>query len=986
MLTRLSIALGLLLFIVGPAMAQYANWKHSASVFILTTPEGVYLPVTASVEGFPLLVRLHKDTFDFRQAKANGDDLRFSAKDGPPLVYQIEEWDAGKGVASIWIRIPKIAGNERQEIRLHWGNADAKSESNGKAVFDDTNGYLSVWHMNETIKDEVGTLESKDTGTVPTPGIVGQARHFPGMKGIAGGEKIANFPVGSAAHSTEGWFRAEKTNTTIIGWGNEAGGRGGKIRMQLRSPPHIHIDSNFSDVDGKVKIPMSEWVHVAHTYNRGEGKIYINGQLDTTATPMLDIKNPARLWIGGWYNNYDFVGDIDEVRISQVTRSAEWIRLQFENQKPLQTLVGSPVQTGNDFSVSQTQVTVAEGKSLTLTAKAGGAQKVSWYATRDGVESLVATDRLAYAFDAGRVGGNQTLSLRFQAVYANEVKSKAIAITIQEAIPEPLFQLQVPATWNARDRIEIVPKITNLDAMQASGAGTLNYVWTVLNIAVAKEVLPGKLVLNRAHNSGTLTVRVAIDNGGKPTVQTATIAVTEPATDSWLIRKPEKDEKPEDGQFYPRDDKNEGTLHYNGTLTEPAEVVLLKLYADDKFIGETPAKPLADMSYSLSLKLSARLCKYKVELVSQRLGVKKVLETVSNIVCGDAYLIDGQSNAEATAFGPADANYQNEWIRSFGSTSSDPKARLTRWGNAVVRSRTGGQFQIGAWGMELAKRLIESQSVPICIINGAVGGSRIDVHQRNHANPTDVTTIYGRILYRIQQARLTHGIRAVLWHQGENDQGSDGPTGGYGYETYQQYFVDMAAAWKSDYPNIQHYYVFQIWPKSCSMGINGSDNRLREVQRNLPKLFSKLSVMSTLGIQPPGGCHFPIEGYAEIAKLIAPLVQRDIYAKKSETSITAPNLLRLYFTSDKQDELGMEFDQPVKWEAKLTSEFTLDGEKGKVAAGSVKGKTLTLKLHAASSAKSLTYLDSASWSQEKLLRGENGIAALTFCEVPILRK
>jgi len=34
-------------------------------------------------------------------------------------------------------------------------------------------------------------------------------------------------------------------------------------------------------------------------------------------------------------------------------------------------------------------------------------------------------------------------------------------------------------------------------------------------------------------------------------------------------------------------------------------------------------------------------------------------------------------------------------------------------------------------------------------------------------------------------------------------------------------------------------------------------------------------------------------------------------------------------------------------------------------------------------AQRLTYLDSSAWSQSNLLRGENGIAALTFCEVPI---
>ena len=106
----------------------------------------------------------------------------------------------------------------------------------------------------------------------------------------------------------------------------------------------------------------------------------------------------------------------------------------------------------------------------------------------------------------------------------------------------------------------------------------------------------------------------------------------------------------------------------------------------------------------------------------------------------------------------------------------------------------------------------------------------------------------------------------------------------------------MAAAWKQDYPNIQNYYTFQIWPSACAMGINGSDNQLREVQRQLPSSFSNLSIMSTLGIKPPGGCHFPLAGYAEFARLIGPLVERDHYGEKSRNRSRAPNLKRAYFT------------------------------------------------------------------------------------------
>ena len=846
--------------------------------------------------------------------------------------------------------------------------------------------YLSVWHMNDPVKDEVGTLESKDTGTISCSGIIGKSRHFGGGKGINCGEKITTYPFGSSPHSSEAWFRAEKPNATILGWGNEQAQ--GKVIMQFVSPPHIRMDCYFSgaNVAGGSTLPMSQWIHVVHTFKNGDSRIYVNGILDgssTAAGAPLAIKSPARMYIGGWYNNYRFDGDIDEVRVSRVTRSGDWVRLEFENQKPLQTLTGPVVQPGNAFSVSQTQLTVLEGKSATVSAQAGGAQKVYWILKRDGRETLAAVDRYTFTFDAGRVVGDQSLTLQFKAVYANEVKTLDIPVTIRENIPEPVFTLKAPARWDGRETIEVVPQIANLGEMEARGAGNLNYTWTVSDIAVIKEIAPGKLILRSAQNSGKMTVTLAADNGGKETVSAATILVNEPKKDAWVERTPAKDEKPEDNQFYARDDKNEGTLFYNGTLSEPADSVFLKVYAGDK-LYKTESRPLsADKAYAFSVRLKPWLIKYKVEFGSKSGGRETVLHTAVNLVCGDAYLINGQSNAVATDFGKEDPTFRSEWIRTFGSMSGSPQG-VRLWGNAVHRSRDAEKLQIGYWGMELGRRLVESQKIPICFINGAIGGTRIDQHQRNPQNPTDMTTIYGRLLWRVEQARLTHGIRGVLWHQGENDQGADGPDGGFGWETYRKYFIDLAAAWKQDYPNIQHYYIFQIWPRSCSMGVNGSDNMLREVQRTLPSCFSNMGVMSTLGIKPPGPAHYPAAGYAEIARLICPLVERDNYGKVFDKPITPPNLKKAYYTSDRKDEIALEFDQPMAWNDSLASQFYLDGEKGRVASGAATGNRITLKLTAAATARTLTYLDSRAWSVDNLLYGDNGIAALTFCEVPIL--
>ncbi len=994
-----------------PLADDYAAWQHHGTINILTTPDGANLPASASIDGFPLLVRLNGDFLDFAQCKANGDDIRFSAADGAPLAYRIEEWNATVGSATIWVRIPHIAGNARQELRIHWGNAGAAPASDGKAVFNESNGFCSVWHMNEPVADDTGSVESKDERTTSTRGIVGDARHLAGGQGVFAGSDITTYPKGMGPMSTSAWFRAERVNGTVVAWGQEK--RPAKVMMNFLSPPRIAIQCYFADVDAESKLATGEWYHVVHTYSAKDSRVYINGVLDGASTPEVKIPDTSALWIGGWHGNYNFVGDVDEVRIASVARSADWIKLEYENQKPMQTAVGPIVamdaradaragaSARDAFTLSDAKLTIKEGAKATVTARASGAQKITWTLKRGGRETVVATDRLSCSVDAGRVSGDELATLECKAVFADGVRTKSAAIKIAEAVADPQFELVAPASWDGRKPIKIEPRVRNLAALKGQSAGELRVAWTTGPMSVRKEIdaasgdSAGALRLSRALNSGTLTVTATIDNGGTPITRSATIAVREPSQDAtreaWVHRTPGPDEKPEENAFYARDDENEATLAYNGVLAESAgavpgaiDGVFLRVLADGKPFAEKRATLAADRRYALSATLKPGLVHYTVEFgttSTAKYGAHDtVIDTVRNIVCGDAYIIEGQSNAVSTDWGEGKFDDSNEWIRSFGATGGNPGS--VRWGNAVRRGKDD-QLSIGYWGYELAQHLVDTQHVPICIINGAVGGTRVDQHQRDEANPENRDTIHGRLLWRVHQARLEDGIRGVLWHQGENDQGSDGPTGGFGFETYRAYFLDMVAAWKLAFPNVQHYYMFQIWPKSCAMGRDDSDDRLREVQRTLPAAFSNMSVMSTLGIEPPGGCHYPAAGYAQFAKLIAPLVDRDNYGVKPQGSITPPNIVRARFASAACDEIVLEFDQPVVWRPECAEEFHLGGKKAEVAASSGDGSTVRLKLKSKTDARTIKYVDSDRWEQKRLIRGANGIAALTFCDVEI---
>ncbi|MEI6673920.1 MAG: DUF2341 domain-containing protein [Verrucomicrobiota bacterium] len=977
----LTIALILMPAMLMTAAAQYPGWQHAGPLAILTTPEGANLPPTAAEENFPLLVRLDKATFDFSQTMPRGEDVRFSAA-GKPLSYQIEEWDAAHGRASLWVRIPLIKGNACQQIQLHWGKADVASESNGKAVFNESNGFVTVMHLGDPKdpKDEVGTLTPANLGATACDGMIGKALNFVyGRPGVVGGENITNYPTGNSPSSTELWFKDNKLpgpwGSRFVCWGVE--GSGSKLLIGVLSPLHISCG-----VECPGPVALNQWVHVVHTYaTDGSQKAYVNGQLVASTKAIMDFKSPCRMFVGNWYRNWESDCDVDEVRISKVTRTADWIRLTYQNQNPLQTLVGTLPQPGTAFAVSPAAIKVDEGKSLTATGQAGGAQKVYWILKRDGTESVVAVDQNTYTLDAGRVVADTSYILQFKAVYADGIKTKDIPVTVREAIPEPVFTLNAPAKWNGRDAIEVVPAIANLAAMKAAGAGELHYTWTLSGGAVIQEIASDRLLLKRSQFSGQLTVKAVIHNGGASREASTSLQVTEPKNDPWIQRTPDKDEKPEDGQFYARDDNNEGTLHYNGTLDQPADSVFLRVYADDKLLKTQTAKISADKSYAFMVKLKPGLIKYKVEFGTKTGATEPVTQTVSNLVCGDAFLIDGQSNALATDTGEKSPPVTNEWIRSYGKAEGDPKGpRKNLWCNPVWKAQKGENAELGFWGMELAKRLVASQKMPIFIINGAAGGTRIDQHQRNEADPTDLKTIYGRILWRVEHAHLTHGIRAVLWHQGENNQGMAGPTGDCDWKSYQPYFVDMAAAWKQDFPNIQHYYIFQIWPGACSMG---DGNMIREMQRTLPRMYSNMDVMPTLGIRPPGTCHYPLAGWAEFATLMQPLIERDTYGKKVAESITAPNLKKATYASATMDTITLEFDQPVIWLDALASQFCLDGERAQIASGAVSGNVLTLKLKAPSAATKITY-PGPNWNQNDLIFGANGITALTFCDVPLL--
>jgi hypothetical protein len=170
------------------------------------------------------------------------------------------------------------------------------------------------------------------------------------------------------------------------------------------------------------------------------------------------------------------------------------------------------------------------------------------------------------------------------------------------------------------------------------------------------------------------------------------------------------------------------------------------------------------------------------------------------------------------------------------------------------------------------------------------------------------------------------------------------------------------------------------------------DDQIREAQRTMSRLFSNLRVVSTLGIAGPtagrGSCHFDLDGYARFAQFMGPLVEVDNYGFVPKQEVTAPDLKRAWFTSEAKDEIALDFGQPMTWKNEMKKDIYLDDVAAPISAGSVSGNVITLKLTVPSKGKAIGYISGRLWDGKpaSLIFGANGIAALTFCEVPLASK
>lgn len=441
-------------------------------------------------------------------------------------------------------------------------------------------------------------------------------------------------------------------------------------------------------------------------------------------------------------------------------------------------------------------------------------------------------------------------------------------------------------------------------------------------------------------------------------------------------------------QFYPRGEDDSAVVPIRGSITTPGYdsiyvEVLRNGIVRNKYSMPADYDSSDNAPFEFKPKIRAELAEYSFRLRAKNDLTDDLLRSRDSIVAGDVYFVMGQSNA---VLGRSDVTWRNEFCRTFGNYNSNV-AGDTNWALSVADTNKRNPC-VGVWVLHLQKQLVDEYKIPICVINGAVGGKTIESMLRTDSDPTKLSTIYGMMLYRARKSGLAEHAKAMFWYQGESNTGA-----GY-YSSFHSLYND----WKQDYPGLQKIYVFQIRP-GCT--INREHAQLREIQRMLPANFPNVRTISTMGIPFHDGCHFSTLGYQIVADRAFAMLSRDLYGSTDTMSLDGPNIAKAYYTDASRTEIAMIFSplgsvlsitpdiSTDSIKASMKDYFYLDNVAANALAVSVRGDTLLLTLKAPSSADSITYLPDKYYTGTTIyyegpwVLNERGIGAFSFWRFPI---
>jgi hypothetical protein len=272
----------------------------------------------------------------------NGYDIIFASDSlgASPLAFQRMSYRAYSGAICCWVNIPTLSHTVDTTIYILYGNsAITTDQQNPTAVWD--SNYKGVWHtataaaIDTTDSTSNGNNGVLGNGGITLPTLVVSAPFGGGSGSFNGAQAIYLPSLAIATHTVEAWVYPTSSGHTGAYF---AGPNGTSAEHRQQPANHLEIlkEGAVSMAVSTGTLTMNAWNHVAITYDGTNIAFYIAGAAAGTGSNVQTFA-AGNYYIGESGNSENWIGDILEVRWSNVVRTAGWIATSYSNQNAPQS-------------------------------------------------------------------------------------------------------------------------------------------------------------------------------------------------------------------------------------------------------------------------------------------------------------------------------------------------------------------------------------------------------------------------------------------------------------------------------------------------------------------------------------------------------------------------------------------------------------------------------------------------------------------------
>jgi hypothetical protein len=316
------------------------GWQHRKKITINHTK------VTNDLSNFPVFIcTIDIDLCD--KTQNDGDDILFMDGDGTArrLYHEIEHYDDSTGELIAWVNVSTLASNQNTTVYMYYNNQSSDNQQAPEMVWD--SHYKAVWHLNDDSGTIVDSSFNNNNGS-----NYGASYNVIGKTGKALDFECDDpdqviFPHSSSLDidsevTIELWFKPESFKY-------ERGTLCTKLKgyyTNILKTGHVSVYTYWNDdgtrgkstyMDATTPMTIGKWHHIAWSEsNQGVRKIFMDGFLDAQGTYEASIWTESSvIYIG--HNDYNnkhrkVDGVLDEVRISDIVRTQDWIATEYNNQ------------------------------------------------------------------------------------------------------------------------------------------------------------------------------------------------------------------------------------------------------------------------------------------------------------------------------------------------------------------------------------------------------------------------------------------------------------------------------------------------------------------------------------------------------------------------------------------------------------------------------------------------------------------------------